>query len=358
MRFVHSIIGFAISLVLLLLLIILTIRVLLNHPQSWPYIAKQSISTMTPTAAPIIIPPVSLDKIFIADHSWVNRLPPDKKLTVITTGDVIPARTVNFKMTQYHDFTHPFHKTAEMLKSADATLINLEAPLVKNCPVTAEGMIFCGDPRFIEGLEFAGVDIVNLANNHALNYGIEGAGQTVKLLTENGILATGYPSNNLVMKQFNNSYLGFLGFDLLSPFDENELLLTINQSSKKVDLLFVSLHWGTEYTHQPDPWQYALAHRIIDEGATMVVGNHPHWTQPLEVYKDKLIIYAHGNFIFDQEWSEETKTGFIARHTFYENRLVDTEIFPVYISDYNQPELLTGEKKEKILDRLTDISLF
>lgn len=316
------------------------------------------VTDFSPTAAPaaVAIPPITLAAIFAADHSWVNRLPNDHKITVITTGDVIPARTVNWKMTQKNDFTYPFQITAGLLKSADLTLINLEAPLVKNCPVTTEGMTFCGDQKFVEGLNFAGIDVANLANNHSLNWGSDGLQQTVKLLDANGILATGYQNNHLIIHSFNHSVFGFLGFNLLDPFDENSLLQTVNDSSRKVDVLFVSLHWGTEYTHQPDEWQCTLAHRIIDEGAAMVVGNHPHWIQPLEVYNDKLIIYAHGNFVFDQEWSVETKTGFIARHTFYDNRLVDTEVLPIFISDYSQPEFVGGEAKEITLDWLHDIS--
>ena len=67
---------------------------------------------------------------------------PAPVITIITTGDVIPARTVNWKMTQYNDFTYPFAKTADFLKNADLTIINLEAPLVPNCPITQEGMVF------------------------------------------------------------------------------------------------------------------------------------------------------------------------------------------------------------------------
>ena len=88
----------------------------------------------------------------------------------------------------------------------------------------------------------------------------------------------------------------------------------------------------------------------------LIVGNHPHWIQPLEIYKNKLIIYAHGNFIFDQEWSDNTKTGFVAKHTFYENMQVDAEITPIYITNYCQAEKLTGSKKDEVLNKLEAIS--
>lgn len=302
-------------------------------------------------------PPLTLNSIFSSDHSWVNQIPEEKAITLITTGDVIPARTVNYKMTVYNDFTHPFAKTADFLRSADLTLINLESPLIKNCPVTNMGMIFCGHQRFIDGLLFGGIDVVNLANNHTLNYGLNGIQQTIDLLNNNNILTCGFPINNLTMKQCNNLTIGFLGWNLLEKFNEEEILETIKQAKNQVDLLIVSPHWGAEYTPYPAQWQRKLAHQMIDAGADLIAGNHPHWIQPIEVYQNKLIIYAHGNFIFDQEWSLETKTGIVGKHTFYENRLVESQFFPVFISDYNQPEFLEGSEKQKVLKNLKNLSL-
>jgi len=322
-----------------------------------PTLSQSPSPTTSPTPTPTTIPPISLSTIFKTDHSWTNNLAEDKTITIITTGDVIPARTVNFKMNEYNDFTHPWLKTANTLKQVDLTLINLEAPLIKNCPITNEGMVFCGDQRFVEGLKYADIDAINLANNHTLNYGADGINQTKTLLNNNKILNFGYPENELKIQKIRNSRIGFLGFNLLEPMDEKELLTLISNSKKKADILVVSIHWGTEYTHEPSPQHKTLATRIIDEGADLIIGNHPHWIQPLEIYKNKLIVYAHGNFIFDQEWSEKTKTGFIAKHTFWENKLINTEIIPIYISDYNQPEILQNEKKQKVLDKLKEISL-
>jgi len=281
-------------------------------------------------------------------------------LVLITTGDVIPARSVNYKMTKYNDFTHPFIKTADFLKNADITLINLEAPLIKDCSITNEGMVFCGNQRFIEGLKFADIDVVNLANNHALNYGIEGLQQTTDLLENNHILISGFPPNNMTIKQFNPApgsagqaiSLGFLGWNLLEQFNKEEILTTIRQAKTKTDLLIVSLHWGEEYSSCPAKWQISLAHQIIDNGADLIVGNHPHWIQPTEIYNDKLIIYSHGNFIFDQEWSQETKIGIVAKHIFINKQYQSSQFSPVLISDYNQPAFLEGKEKETILKKL------
>ena len=315
------------------------------------------------------IPPLSLNSIFSPDHSWTEKLPQEKAITLITTGDVIPARSVNWKMTKYNDFTYPFQKTADFLKSADLALINLESPLTNPCPVTQEGMVFCGSQRFIEGLTFAGIDIVNLANNHTGNWGIKGLCQTVELLENNGILSSGLPSNFSCPSLPSNSFspssfltfkgitFGFLGYNILDKPDKEKILQDIRQTKTEVDFLIVSFHWGAEYTHSPAPETIILAHKAISAGADLIAGNHPHWYQPIEIYKEKPIIYAHGNFIFDQEWSQETKTGFLAKFSIYQNKVIDLQIFPIFIHDYSQAYFLEGKGKEKILEDIKHISL-
>jgi len=316
----------------------------------------RALRTPKPSPQSVQLPELSYDLIFAKDHSWVEDLPEEKITTLITTGDVIPARSVNFKMLSYNDFTHPFLKTADFLRSADITLINMEAPLIKNCPVTNSGMIFCGDQRFVQGLLFAGIDVINLANNHTLNYGVEGIGQTIDVLDKNNIVFCGFPTNHLAIKPYNHLTFGFLGWNLLEEFDENEVLNTIKQADNKVDILIVSVHWGAEYQRVPADWQKVLARKMIDAGADMIAGNHPHWYQPIEIYKDRLIIYAQGNFVFDQEWSRETKTGIVGKHVFWEDKLVDSHFFPVFIEDFNQPRFMSEDEGRAVMETLENIS--
>lgn len=344
------------------LIVLLTLIILLSISLTTYYLSRlnSAISTTIPSPIPTPAPPISpltLDSIFSPDHSWTKQLPAEQTLTLITTGDVIPARTVNYKMTIYNDFTHPFLKTANLLRQADLTLINLEAPLIKNCPVTNEGMVFCGNQKFLEGLQSAGIDVANLANNHTFNWGAAGIQQTIDLLENNHILTCGFPLNHLTIKKHkNNIIIGFLGWNLLEEIDTHQILDTIKQAKTQVDLLIISAHWGAEYQTFPAPSTQDLAHKIIEAGADLIVGNHPHWIQPVEIYQNKIIFYAHGNFIFDQEWSPETKTGFVAQTTFYQKQIVDVQILPIFISDYNQPELVTGEAKEAILQQLKTVS--
>ncbi len=300
---------------------------------------------------------LDIDKIFSTDHTWINKLPTEKIRTAVATGDIIPARSVNSKVLQYKNFNWPYLKTTEVLKNADITFINLETPLIENCPVTSEGMVFCGDVRNVEGLTFAGVDIASLANNHAGNYGTSGVEKTKELLNKNGIMVTGLGGE--IILDIRGIKFAFLGFnDVTKPqpgisnVEEEKVKEEITNAKTKADVVIVTFHWGTEYQAQPDQRQKYLGHLAIDAGADLIIGNHPHWIQPVEIYKDKLITYAHGNFIFDQEWSQKTREGVVGKYTFYDKELIDVEFLPVLIEDYGQPYFLDKEDKSKILEEM------
>lgn len=291
------------------------------------------------------------------------------EVTLIFTGDVIPARSVNSIMTEKNDFTYPFLKTHEFLKTADLTIINLESPLTSNCPVINTGMVFCGNQRFIEGLLLAGVDIASLSNNHAGNYGKEGVDETVLVLKQNAIEPVGIDSG--VYKEVNGVRFAFLGYNGVSPFldyintiDKEKVKKDIKTAKQNADVIIVLYHWGAEYSPFPilasgiapdDPTD--IAHFTIDNGADLVVGNHPHWVQGYEEYKGKMIFYALGNFIFDQMWSYETQIGVVLKTTFKGKNLESFELFPIKIENYSQPYFLEGEDKENILNTIKSRSV-
>jgi poly-gamma-glutamate capsule biosynthesis protein CapA/YwtB (metallophosphatase superfamily) len=327
----------------------------INYKKSFTGTRKNTASSFnpTPSLSPSYnsTPNLSLETIF--DDDLYNR---DEAVTLITTGDVLAGRSVNFKLHSYKNYSYSWEKTAFFLKNSDLTLINLESPLVKDCPLTNSGMVFCGSPEFIKGLLLADIDIANLANNHILNWGEENVLFTKNLLSQNNILSCGYPEDKICFKQVKGKNLAFLGYNLLNKFSEENLIENVKKAKLKADYVILSLHWGAEYQAYPASWQVDLAHKLIMAGASIIVGNHPHWYQPIEVYKEGLILYAHGNFIFDQEWSRETKTGFTAKHVLLNGKVADSQIYPVLISDYCQPEFLQNEEKDKILNDLREKS--
>lgn len=304
----------------------------------------------------------SIDQIFNDNHQWEATLSAERVRTVIATGDVIPARSVNFQVLQRKDFKWPYLKTADITKDADITFVNLETPLIGKCQPTQEGMVFCGNTRNVEGLVYAGIDVVSLANNHAGNYGVPGVQETANLLNQNNILVTGV--DRAAIKDVKGVKFAFLGYDDItkpqlgvSNANEDKIRFEISEARKQADVVIVTFHWGVEYRDQPDDRQKYLGHLAIDSGADLVIGNHPHWIQPIEIYKGKLITYAHGNFVFDQEWSQKTKEGVIGKYTFYDNKIIDAEYEPVQINGYGQPYFTEGTQKRSILDHMRTESL-
>lgn len=302
---------------------------------------------------------LSIKQIFSDDHNLASKLPANRLRTIIATGDVIPARSVNFQTVQRRNFKWPFLLTANILKQADITFVNLESPLINKCPTTQEGMIFCGDSKHLEGLLYAGVDIVSFANNHLGNFGLEGIKETFSHLNDAGIQTTGSSIANLVIKDIRGIKFAFLGFNDIganqtgiSFADDKAIKNGIAQAKKQAAVVIVTFHWGKEYQAQPDERQRYLGHLAIESGADLVIGNHPHWIQPVEIYKGKLITYAHGNFIFDQEWSLKTKQGVVGRYTFMDDKLIDVEFLPVLVENYGQPRFLEEAEKQAILNNM------
>ncbi|MGI5827622.1 MAG: CapA family protein [Patescibacteria group bacterium] len=316
-------------------------------------IESQSIEIHTTISNPV----TTLDDIFHPNPNKIATLSAKRLRTLVATGDVIPARSVNVKTLQAGNFIWPWEKVLGFFSTGDITFINLECPLLANCPPTDTGMIFCGDARHIEGLLAARVDVVSLANNHAGNYGFAGIEETVRLLRENNIEFTGIKGP--VYKNVKGLTFAFLGYneigykeESLAWADDEIIRQEVAEARLSADIVVVAYHWGVEYVTQPTPRQKELARLAIDSGADLIIGNHPHWIQPVEIYKDKVIVYAHGNFIFDQMWSQETREGIVGKYTFFDNQLVNIEFFPVQIDNYGQPHFLEGEHKQRILNKL------
>ncbi len=284
----------------------------------------------------------------------------DPTITLRVTGDVLLARTVNQKMHLYQDFNWPLAQTADFLKQADLTLINLENPIVPSCQVKLGGFVFCGPPEVTAGLHTAGVDIVGLANNHMANYGIEGVRSTAEILTQEGFTISGLVASPSAVVTVKDKRIGVASFNDIGvqagvmTAEPDSIRQSITDLKLKADFVIAFFHWGNEYETQPTERQRRLARQAIDNGADLVLGNHPHWWQPSETYKDKLIVYSHGNFVFDQMWSEETRLGLVGTYQISADNSVRAEFTPIKIYDYGQPVILTGAEREKILRDVTE----
>ena len=312
---------------------------------------------------PVEPPKLSLETIFATASASLSGLDESKIIKLIATGDVIPARGANWPAVQSGDFKFPWRKTASLLQSGDLTLINLEAPLFAGCQLQTSGFTFCGDARHIEGIVWAGVDVASLANNHIGNYGQEGIEKTISLLTKNNVDYSGF--DHLAIKGVKGVKFGFLAYNGVGATFQTEGMKTqIAASKKKVDILVVSVHWGMEYESFPkaappvapdDPKQ--IAKLMIEAGADLIIGNHPHWVQGIQIINNGFVTYAHGNFIFDQTWSEETKEGVVGEYIFYDKKLVSVHLYPTKFEKQYQPRFLKTDEGAHVLKRMKGASV-
>ncbi len=301
----------------------------------------------------------SLDSIFAKDHTWTATLSAKHLRTILVTGDIIPSRSVNVGVLKRNDPLWPYKMvTSRILElKPDITFVDLETPLLHDCFPTTEGMLFCGSDRNVQGLTAINVTVASLANNHAGNHDVSGVAETIEHLHASGIEVTGVKGS--LVKTIRGIRFAFLGYnDISSPQPgiasaSEELISQEIVTAKKIaDVVVVMFHWGVEYRAQPDERQQYLAHYTIDHGADVIVSNHPHWIQPVELYHQKLIMYAHGNFIFDQMWSEETKKGVLGLYTFYDKQLVDVMFLPLSIQNYGQAQFMNEQDAAIILSAM------
>jgi poly-gamma-glutamate synthesis protein (capsule biosynthesis protein) len=131
------------------------------------------------------------------------------------------------------------------------------------------------------------------------------------------------------------------------------LTTAIKKAKELSDIVVVMMHAGSEYTRKITTLQENFSRTAIDNGADVVIGSHPHWIQPIERYKGKYIFYSLGNFVFDQEFSPETKSGLTLKIFLKKTAILTTiekiELIPIIIENYGQPRLANKEEKRSIL---------
>ncbi len=308
----------------------------------------------------------------IADENLAQKAEEVKEngFTLIAVGDVMLSRMVGQKMVEYNDYHYPFLKVQDFLQSSDITFGNLESPIIAGQPVVTGSFVFRADPEVAESLDWAGFDVMTLANNHSLNKGSAGLQSTFDYLKKYFIdyvgAAKNYDelANQLVVKEVNGYKVGFLGYSYGAEYDEadsdpgialmkeSQLVGDIQRARPQVDFLIVTMHDGVEYNHVSGVHQQKFAHLAIDQGADLVIGHHPHVVQEVEKYKDKYIFYSLGNFVFDQMWSIDTRQGLAVKLRINYQGVQEVEYYPVIIGDYAQPRPANEVESELILDYL------
>lgn len=308
---------------------------------------------------------VNLDNTTIIEPAIIEELPSPKKYKMIFAGDIMLDRGVEQMIKDYgEDYSFPFLKIKDDL-NADIVFANLESMVSDKGRNIGSIYSFRAEPEAINGLKYAGFNIVSLANNHTFDYDREAFEDTMNRLTSADIAYTGAGFNkedahSAKIIELDDFKVGFLGYtEFLYPYafatkdrsgittlNQENLERDITKAKNEVDFLIITFHCGDEYQPEPNQNQIMWSELAINYGADIVIGHHPHVTQPIKKYDDKYIAYSLGNFVFDQYFSEETMSGFLLEVEIQENEVISAKKKYYKLNKHYQPEIY----KEEVLN--------
>jgi poly-gamma-glutamate synthesis protein (capsule biosynthesis protein) len=258
------------------------------------------------------------------------------QISVVAAGDVMLGRTVTATMRARDDFRYPLARIAPRLRQADLALATLEAQLIPDCPTSRKGLKLCADPRAVETLRDAGIDVVSVANNHARDFDETGLATSAEQLRQAGIEVAGFDGPVHVVLE--KTRFAILAYDAVAgPFDSRRMRSEIAAARRQSDAVIVMMHWGREYEVVPHPLQRRLAAAASTAGADLIIGSHPHAVQPLEPVGRATVAYSLGNAVFDQATPKSTRRGAIGSFTFCDGTLTRSALGAIRISADGTP---------------------
>ena len=258
--------------------------------------------------------------LYFVEESPQPSISASSSVKILFVGDMMFDRYIRTQMKK-NGSEYIFNKIQNLLNNYDVVVGNFEGPITNFSSVSEKSTlgssanyIFTSPKDTAKILYEHNIKILNIGNNHILNFGDEGLKQTKEFLKSAEISFFGDPQddNKTLSIEFNGinitfiSYNQFIG-DVKSA--QQNVLSDIKKYQKNEGKIIVYAHWGEEYQNIPSEAIKNLAHKFVDAGADAVIGSHPHIIQPSENYKGKTIYYSLGNFIFDQYFSEKTKKG-------------------------------------------------
>jgi poly-gamma-glutamate capsule biosynthesis protein CapA/YwtB (metallophosphatase superfamily) len=287
-------------------------------------------------------------------------------------GDVMLGRRVGQQIAAARDPNLPFSRTAERLRDADLTVGNLECALSRNGRPTQGGDSFGADASSLAGMRDAGFDVLVLANNHLGDYGDRALRESVAL-ARNGFATTGAGEDlatalEPAVVERRGVRFGVLAFNAIGetpaatpssagalsvrmpprtgPLDEGDLTQVtdaVRALRARADVVVVYPHWGTQYVHEPVPEQREVARRLVEAGATAVIGSHPHWVQGMDLHQGRIIAHSLGNFVFDMTFSTQVQQGVALELLFWGDRAMAARLWPYRIGDRYVPRWLDDD---------------
>lgn len=303
--------------------------------------------------------------------------PEESSLVIAVAGDVLPQSPHR----TFPDAKHAFDGVQEEFASADLVFINLEEPVTRSNQVTPhknpeavraglDYILRTRDLLFPEALKHAGVSLVGLANNHMLDYRVEGLEDTLR-----GLRRAGLPEVGAGLKpQAERAYIcskggvrvALLAFtDVVPPQTQatnhrpgvasSKNLADLNnavwRAHQQADFVVLMIHWGGQGNHSITKRQQEVARAAVRAGCDVVVGMHPHVLQGIQYMGRVPVFYSIGNFAYPSTGQDNSEC-ILVKLTFVPKQLESVDIVPIEIARDGAPETVTGERAEKIFSRL------
>ena len=260
-------------------------------------------------------------------------------------------------------FTGLFDEVLPAIQGRDLVFGNLECTLSLSGlrPTNWHSAQMRGHPAFASALKRAGFNVLNVANNHAVQHGEQTFRETLSLLEKAGIAACGlkgtggWSSTPVTLTTVSGARLGILGYCLRPrqygaaepPYAEGDpdaIRRDVRRLSDQVDNVVVSLHWGEEFVEAPSAEEVDWGHSFIDAGAVVVLGHHPHVVRPVESYRGGIIAYSLGNFVGDMVWYPPLRRGMILQVDLAGNKATNVGLLPSTTDGNYRPVILSGAR--------------
>jgi poly-gamma-glutamate synthesis protein (capsule biosynthesis protein) len=272
---------------------------------------------------------------------------------------------------------YPFADVAPELSGADITIANMEGTFTERGTQADKFYTFRTPPQHAAGLASAGIDVVALGNNHAMDFGAVGLADTLAALDAAGVRhggagASAAAAREPVVFEVNGLRVAFLSYNGVSEAtfatdtspgvaraEAQAIQADIASARGSADLVVVSIHAGVEYQDAPSPQQQALARAAIDGGAVLVLGSHAHVFQGWQRYGNGVIVWGLGNFVFDLDADDLATLGprpfqtAIVRILLTPDGVESVDAIPVFIDPaLDRPVIAAGDTRQAILDRI------
>ena len=282
-----------------------------------------------------------------------------RRLVLHGTGDVNVDPTYIPVLAQ-NGYAYAWSGLRGLFRQDDLTVINLECPVSDLGTIIPKEFSFRCDPDALPSMRNAGVEVANLGNNHAYDFGPDALVDSLTNLRRAGITPVGAGADVRsalmpALVRIGGWRIAVLGFGLVvDPFPESvagpgkpgvagghdteAMVLAIERAERRADVTIVTIHWGVELDTEPRPEQVALGRRLVRAGADVIFGHHAHRLQPVDTYRDRPIFWGLGNFVWPN-FSIEGATTAVARVVLERDGDVRGRLLPAFIEAPGHPVL-------------------